>query len=462
MFHPSHGPESGFDLGLLEALFVDHMPRLRHMRDVSAFARDLGGSFALGAERSEILARSALLHDIGYAPALRRFGYHPLDGAVFLEGQGEHPWVVEGVLRHSQADRKSGLVPLAAEQYAVRPALDDAAWLVRAVTISDWRAAGIGQRVSFARRYQDIAVRNPDKPDKVRRAGIMVGEVRDWFLDWAREMSVSRPLPWVFCDVDNTLIRPGDRLSEGNRAAVRAYIGAGGVFSLATGKHPLSIRNLTADLGLASAQVAANGTCLLKGSEISVLADLGPAAQRLSAVLEGMGLPLAFYRRDGIEAGGSWQQGLDDVFDRYGEIRPVRTPLDGPVLKILCVVDGDDLKREEELRRLAEDAGVDCCRSDRHFLEFLPRGGNKGEAARLVMEQAGWPVLHSLAIGDTENDEPLFALCGACAAVGNAGETARLGADWTVGECTADGVAGFIGHVRANGGWAGLRSDLRF
>lgn len=455
-------PESGFDIRALESLFADHQPRLAHMRDAASFAGDLARSFGLSGERAELLARAALLHDVGYAPDVRRFGYHPLDGALFLEERAEHPWVVEGVLRHSLAGARAGLDPEVSACYARREPLPGAAWLVRAVTVADWRAAGVGGRVSFARRFQDIALRNPHNPEKIRRAGIMVGQVRDAFLDWARDLATDRPLPWVFCDVDNTLIRPGDRLSAGNRAAVRAYADAGGEFSLATGKHPLSIAPLVRELGLSTIQVAGNGSCLLENGGITVLADLGDAAHDLVAALEGRGLPIAVYRPEGIETGARWPGSLDEIFERYGEIRPVRAPLAGAALKILCIVDGDDLRREEELRLLAVQMGVDCCRSDRHFLEFLPRGGNKGAAARAVMDRAGWPVLHSLAIGDTENDEPLFALCGACAAIGNASEWARQGADWTVGPCTEDGVAEFLDRVRLGLGWAGLRSGLAF
>lgn len=455
-------PEPGFDICALDSLFADHRPRLAHMRDAASFAGDLAGSFSLPAEHAQLLIRSTLLHDVGYAPALRRFGYHALDGALFLADHGEHPWVTEGVLRHSWAGRKSGLDPAVSEQYAQRQPLSEAAWLVRAVTVADWRAAGVGGRVSFARRFQDIATRNPHNPDKVRRAGIMVDEVRDWFLDWARDLAVDRPLPWVFCDVDNTLIHPGDGLSEINRSAVRAYVEAGGPFSLATGKHPLSIAPLVRDLGLSTTQVAGNGSCLLNRDGITVLAELGEAAEALAAALESRGLPIAVYRPEGIETGNRWPGSLDEIFDRYGEIRPTRTRQPGAALKILCIVDGDDLRREEELRLLASDLGVECCRSDRHFLEFLPMGGNKGEAARTVMARAGWPVLHSLAVGDTENDEPLFALCGACAAIGNAGEWARQGADWTVLPCRQNGVGGFLDRVRQNRGWEGLRSGLIF
>ncbi|SFJ41163.1 hypothetical protein SAMN04488082_10324 [Desulfomicrobium apsheronum] len=456
-------PESGFNIRALESLFADRMPRLAHMRDAASFAKDLSGSFSLPADHARLLIRSALLHDIGYASALRRFEYHALNGALFLEEKGEHPWVVEGVLRHSQADRKGGRLPLVSEHYASRPPLAEADWLVRAVTVADWRAAGVGKRVSFARRFEDIATRNPDNPGKVRQAAAMVNEVRDSFLEWARDMATERrPLPWVFCDVDNTLIRPGDGLSDANKAAVKAYVAAGGAFSVATGKHPLSIAPLVLQLGLNTTQVAGNGSCLLDGNGITVLDELREAEGALRAALESRGLPIAVYRPQGIETGGQWPASLDEIFDRYGEIRPSRTRLPGAALKILCIVDGDDLRREEELRLLAAELGVDCCRSDRHFLEFLPKQGNKGQAARTVMERAQWPVLHSLAVGDTENDELLFALCGACAAVANAGEWTRRGADWTIGQCADNGVGVFLDRLRLGSGWAGLRSGMTF
>ncbi len=455
-------PTPGFDTRALDSLFADQLPRLAHMRDAASFAVDFAESFSLPAEHAALLSRSALLHDVGYASELRRFDYHPLDGALFLAEQEEHPWVVEGVLRHSWAGRKAGLDSAVSEQYAQRTPVSEADWLVRAVTVADWRSAGVGGRVSFARRFQDIATRNPRNPDKVRRAGIMVDEVRDCFLDWARDLAVDRPLPWVFCDVDNTLIRPGDRLSETNRLAVRAYVEAGGAFSLATGKHPLSIAPLARELGLTSTQVAGNGSCLLDKDGITVLAELGDVAESLVLALESRGLPIAVYRPEGIETGKRWPGSLDEIFDRYGEIRPTRIRQCGAALKILCIVDGDDLRREEELRLLAVDLGVDCCRSDRHFLEFLPKGGNKGLAARTVMARRAWPVLHSLAIGDTENDEPLFALCGACAAIGNASEWTRQGADWIAAPCTRDGVGGFLDQVRQGKGWAGLRSGMSF
>lgn len=450
---------SGFDDSRLDGLFEDMAPRLAHMRDVGGFAADLAASFGL--PHGVLLARSAMLHDIGYAPALHRFNYHPLDGAIFLEQEGEHPWVVEGVLRHSWADRKAALVAGMSDEYGKRPPLQDAAWLVRAVTLADWRANGVGGRASFARRMQDIAERNPDKPGKVSRAREMVKAVRDDFLDWATVMQTAEhPLPWVFCDVDNTLIRPGDPLSAVNRAAVHAYIEAGGRFSLATGKHPKSILPILDALGVDGVQIASNGTCLLDKGRTVVLRDLGDRTNDLVARLEAMGLPICMYKQDGIEPGRQWTEVLSELFDRYGEIRPENRSFDGPVYKVLAVADDTDPVREERLRQVARDAGVDVCRSDRHFLEFVPTGVSKGSAMRTVTEQHGWPLLHTLALGDSENDEMLFALCGLCAAVANAPERMRTGADWVIPACTDNGVARMLDIVRTGGGWRALSSAL--
>jgi hydroxymethylpyrimidine pyrophosphatase-like HAD family hydrolase len=62
-----------------------------------------------------------------------------------------------------------------------------------------------------------------------------------------------------------------------------------------------------------------------------------------------------------------------------------------------------------------------------------------------------------VALGDNENDAPMFALCGACAAVANAQDSTRLGADWIVPACAADGVAWMLDRLR-QGGWRALHA----
>jgi putative nucleotidyltransferase with HDIG domain len=86
---------------LAETLVAPLDRRWSHVRAVAAKARDLA---ALLPDRDgEHLVAAAWLHDIGYAPDVRRTGFHALDGARYLRA---HYWpsdVVNAVAHHSGA-----------------------------------------------------------------------------------------------------------------------------------------------------------------------------------------------------------------------------------------------------------------------------------------------------------------------------------------------------------------------
>ena len=87
---------------LSESLLSDPLPRRwAHSLGVAKRARSL--SPILGGD-AELLEAAAVLHDIGYSPAIATTGFHPLDGARFLRGQeGADERVVRLVAHHSCA-----------------------------------------------------------------------------------------------------------------------------------------------------------------------------------------------------------------------------------------------------------------------------------------------------------------------------------------------------------------------
>ncbi|WP_203618509.1 HD domain-containing protein [Streptomyces bauhiniae] len=87
---------------LSESLLSDPLPRRwAHSLGVAKRARSLRP--VLG-EDAELLEAAAVLHDIGYSPAIATTGFHPLDGARFLRGQeGADERVVRLVAHHSCA-----------------------------------------------------------------------------------------------------------------------------------------------------------------------------------------------------------------------------------------------------------------------------------------------------------------------------------------------------------------------
>lgn len=73
--------------------------RLRHVEGVAGRAA-LAGSVA---DDPELLVAAGWLHDIGYSPAVVRTGFHPIDGAVFLESIGASERLCALVANHSCA-----------------------------------------------------------------------------------------------------------------------------------------------------------------------------------------------------------------------------------------------------------------------------------------------------------------------------------------------------------------------
>ncbi|MGH3623091.1 MAG: HD domain-containing protein [Sciscionella sp.] len=64
---------------------------------------------------AELLVAAAILHDLGYAPALAHSGFHPLDGAHYLTSVDASDRVANLVTHHSCAYREAELRGLANE-----------------------------------------------------------------------------------------------------------------------------------------------------------------------------------------------------------------------------------------------------------------------------------------------------------------------------------------------------------
>lgn len=73
--------------------------RWLHVQGVGRLAEQLAAKSMVSAE----VVAASWLHDLGYAPSVARTGFHPLDGARFLQYQGISPDVVALVAHHTGA-----------------------------------------------------------------------------------------------------------------------------------------------------------------------------------------------------------------------------------------------------------------------------------------------------------------------------------------------------------------------
>jgi HD superfamily phosphodiesterase len=138
--------------------------RWRHTEAVVDRAREYAGG--LPSEDRVVLPVAAWLHDLGYAPALSRTGFHPLDGARFLEVSGIDRRVVCLVAHHSGAVFEATERGLAAELAEYEREVGS---VMDALTCADMTVGPEGQRITFEQRIAEILDRYP-QDDPVHRA----------------------------------------------------------------------------------------------------------------------------------------------------------------------------------------------------------------------------------------------------------------------------------------------------
>ena len=257
----------------------------------------------------------------------------------------------------------------------------------------------------------------------------------------------------IVADVDGTLLDSRHRLPERVAAAVRATQGRGLAFALATGKMLPSVRSLVEAMALHGPQITLNGAALVlaQSGEPLTYTPLRPEDRRLAIETVRAAAPdvlITHFMLDDILLDQP-DHPLLPVLLSYGEktIRPVPSLLAEdlpPAAKILLVGTRPQLR---DLRAivtpiLAERVIVTTTAAD--FLEFFNLGAGKGHGLDALLAALQIPSEAVIAIGDGENDLPLFARAGLSVAMGNASEQVRSAADLVIGDNDDAGVADFL------------------
>jgi hypothetical protein len=146
---------------LTTRLLRDLPNRMAHSVAAGVQARRLRGTVPDADQ--DLLVAAALLHDIGYSPALSRTGFHPLDGATFLLSIGAPRRLAALVAHHSASRFLAAAVGLQAE-LAGFPREEGP--VTDALVCADMTAGPDGTPMSVPDRLADIAARHANEdPD---------------------------------------------------------------------------------------------------------------------------------------------------------------------------------------------------------------------------------------------------------------------------------------------------------
>lgn len=259
----------------------------------------------------------------------------------------------------------------------------------------------------------------------------------------------SPPYRLIATDLDGTLLRDDETVSERSRTALRAATGAGAAHIVVTGRSVPATRHIFDALDYRGLAVCAQGAQVYHAGEdrllTSVTLDRQLAALAVEKIEAETGPLAVAVGRDGADG--------DFLAEKSYEITK-RVPA-------ARLRDRDELWREplaqlliqhpelddDELAGVARAAAghlVDVVVSGERMVEFQPLGLNKATGLSIAARRLGIPARQTLAFGDMPNDIPMLSWSGHGVAMANAHAELRAVADEITASNQDDGIADVV------------------
>jgi hydroxymethylpyrimidine pyrophosphatase-like HAD family hydrolase len=260
----------------------------------------------------------------------------------------------------------------------------------------------------------------------------------------------------VASDLDGTLLRPDETVSERTRHAVAAAHRAGITLVLVTGRPPRSLAPIAGRIGIGGIAICANGA-VVWDLDAGTMLDTSPLAAALAAgLVHGLreAIPGVLFAVE-LERGFGREAGWTD-----GTLLPAPEALEadalelvtGPVVKLL--VRHPTLPFAEVARRAREAVGEDAVVTwaGTRIVEISAAGVTKARALERLCARLGVHREEVVAVGDMENDLAMLAWAGHAVAVANAQQNVLDAADEVTASNLDDGVAQVLERLVAERG----------
>ncbi len=258
-------------------------------------------------------------------------------------------------------------------------------------------------------------------------------------------------------DLDGTLLRCDQRLSDATCRTLNALIADGVLFSYATARSFHTARTVTAGLHAAFPAIVYNGTMIKDHRSGEVLWQHRFDAEEFAAIMdilrqEGIA-PIVYRFLDGREQFAfipERQPPAATAFlasrsndERCHPVSDEAALYDGAVFYVTCIGDGERLKRAyaaltDHTRCLLQTDPY----TGEPWLECMPRDASKAHAAQQL--KAMLKADRLVVFGDGLNDMDLFAAADESYAVANAEPSLKTIATAVIGDHEQDSVAAFI------------------
>ena len=241
----------------------------------------------------------------------------------------------------------------------------------------------------------------------------------------------------ICTDLDGTLLRKDKTVSAENKEAIEYFKSEGGFFTFVTGRMPYYV---TDTLKMVEPNIAfgcANGGGLydhIKGEYLwkSTISDkIMQLVRCIDEKFPTAGIQVCTFEKTYFaknnEATAYFRKvtGLPNYTCNYDDV-------DEPISKILFCADDNQviLDIQETLYNHPLSGEFEFIRSERRLYEILPKGITKGTSITKLCETTGIDINKTIAIGDYNNDIPMFGAAKIGIAVANACQDALDAADF--------------------------------
>jgi hypothetical protein len=254
------------------------------------------------------------------------------------------------------------------------------------------------------------------------------------------------PYKLIATDLDGTLLRSDESVSERTREALAAATAAGAAHIVVTGRAAPWTRHILDDLGYEGLAVCGQGAQVYDAGQhrllTSVTLDRQLAGVALAKIEAETGPLYLAASQDGLD--GEVLVGPGYAVTGHLPATPFTDASDlwsAPLNKIYIqhpTLSDDELV---EVARRAAGGFVTVALAGAGIVELLPLGLSKATGLSLAARRLGLKAADTIAFGDMPNDVPMFAWASHGVAMANAHEELRAVADEVTASNEEDGIA---------------------
>ena len=218
----------------------------------------------------------------------------------------------------------------------------------------------------------------------------------------------------LFTDIDDTLLNKDKSVSKENREAIRRLLEQGHYFVLMTGRPIATGRIVIRELELTQPgcyMAAYNGGVIYDCAAGRILSERTLPMEVTKELIDEAhkeGIYVQTYQRDTIiteKDGKELEFYLSNAVIRYQLVDDLFSSLDKEPNKVILinVDDTDRLRQFQESHSYLEERSNSFFSHD-EFLEYCPKGINKGSGVHYISSFLGIPMENTVAVGDERND----------------------------------------------------------